>query len=188
MLKLQIMFIAQQLKKQNIVEYLLYMWQIEDLIRALGLDMEKIKQQIIEPYKLSDEDKTKLYEWYESLIDMMCAENAQVSGHIQLNKNVIIQLDDFHHEMLKSGQDAIYTAKFHKVLPALAQLRQKQSDDEISDIELGFNFLYGIMTLRMNKKEISPDTLNVQADVTDFLTTLNRDYQLYLGGDLTFED
>lgn len=182
------MFIAQKLKKQNIVEYLLYMWQIEDLIRALGLNIEKINQQVIIPYKLSANDKTKLYEWYESLIDMMQTENVPHSGHIQLNKNIIIQLNDFHHEMLKSGQDAAYNAKFYKILPALTQLRQKQSVDTISDIELGFNFLYGIMTLRLNKKEISPDTLNVQADVSDFLTRLNIDYQLYLNGELTFDD
>lgn len=35
------MYISQQLKQQNIAEYLLYMWQIEDLIRANGFDMEK---------------------------------------------------------------------------------------------------------------------------------------------------
>ena len=30
--------IAQQLKERNIAEYLIYMWQIEDLIRANGCD------------------------------------------------------------------------------------------------------------------------------------------------------
>ena len=37
------MYISQQLKKQNIAEYLLYMWQIEDLIRANRFDMESIR-------------------------------------------------------------------------------------------------------------------------------------------------
>ena len=30
------MFIAQELRKKSIAEYLLYMWQMEDLIRAYG--------------------------------------------------------------------------------------------------------------------------------------------------------
>ena len=38
------MYISQQLKKQNIAEYLLYMWQVEDLIRANNFDMEKIRE------------------------------------------------------------------------------------------------------------------------------------------------
>ena len=30
------MFVAQELKKKSIAEYLLYMWQVEDIIRACG--------------------------------------------------------------------------------------------------------------------------------------------------------
>ena len=92
------MFIAQKLRKKNIIEYLLYMWQIEDLIRAFGLDMDRINRQVVAPYSVSPKEKKQLYEWYESLIDMMRAENVQEKGHLQLNKNVIIQLNDFHNE------------------------------------------------------------------------------------------
>lgn len=182
------MFIASKLKKSNIIEYLLYMWQIEDLIRAFGLDIEKINRQIVEPYPVSSDEKKQLYEWYESLIDMMRAENVKENGHIQLNKNIIIQLSDFHAEFMKSGIDASYNAKFYQILPSLAQLRQKQTESGISDIELCFIFLYGIMLLRMNKKEISPDTQSAQAEISKFLALLNKYYQQYVSGELTFDD
>ena len=45
------MFVSKQLKEKNIAEYLIYMWQIEDLIRANGCDMEKIKSTIIAPIR-----------------------------------------------------------------------------------------------------------------------------------------
>ena len=48
------MFIARQLKNSNIAEYLLYMWQVEDLIRANRLDMEKIEASIIQPYQIDE--------------------------------------------------------------------------------------------------------------------------------------
>lgn len=35
------MYISKQLKQKNIAEYLLYMWQVEDMIRANNFDMEK---------------------------------------------------------------------------------------------------------------------------------------------------
>ncbi|MDE6400025.1 MAG: DUF4924 family protein, partial [Muribaculaceae bacterium] len=44
------MITASLKKRENIAEYLLYMWQIEDLIRANGLDIEKIKSNIIDQY------------------------------------------------------------------------------------------------------------------------------------------
>jgi len=36
------MFITQQKKKENIAKYILYMWQIEDVIRAYNFDIESI--------------------------------------------------------------------------------------------------------------------------------------------------
>ena len=55
------MFIAKKLRQENVCEYLLYMWQIEDLIRALGLDMDRINDQIIKTYPVSDAEKKELY-------------------------------------------------------------------------------------------------------------------------------
>ena len=34
------MIIARRKRKENIAEYLLYMWQVEDLIRANNFDMD----------------------------------------------------------------------------------------------------------------------------------------------------
>ena len=34
------MFIAEQKKRDNIAEYLLYMWQLEDILRAYVLDFD----------------------------------------------------------------------------------------------------------------------------------------------------
>lgn len=182
------MFIAKELKNKNIAEYVLYMWQIEDLMRAYGFDIEKINEQIIAPYNLSEDDKKTMYEWYESLIDMMRSENIKEKGHLQLNKNVIIQLNDFHLEFMKSGKDASYNAAFYRVLPALSQLRLKQDEANLTDIELCFNFLYGIMFLRLQKKEITPETQEVQTNVSGFLALLNKYYQLYSRGELSFDE
>lgn len=82
------MFIAHKLRKENICEYLLYMWQIEDLIRAFNLNIDTINERIISNYPVKDEAERKsLYEWYESLIEMMRLENIQEKGHLQLNKH-----------------------------------------------------------------------------------------------------
>ncbi|MDE6085042.1 MAG: DUF4924 family protein, partial [Muribaculaceae bacterium] len=83
------MKIASQKRKENIAEYLIYMWQIEDIIRANNLDIDKIKANIIDKFQdLSPEQKKELTEWYESLIDMMRREDITQKGHLQLSKNV----------------------------------------------------------------------------------------------------
>ena len=65
------MFISKQLKENNIAEYLLYMWQVEDMIRANGMDMERIKTTLIAPARLDAGREKELVEWYENLIEMM---------------------------------------------------------------------------------------------------------------------
>jgi len=182
------MFIAKKLKKENICEYLLYMWQVEDLIRAFGLNLEAISERIIVSYPVSDAERKTLYEWYESLIEMMRLENVQENGHLQLNKNIIIELDELHGLLLRSGKDAGYNAKFYHVLPFITQLRNQQQNTQLSDVELCFNFQYGIMLLRMKKADITPETLQAQTEISKFMVLLTRNFQLYKDGELDLED
>jgi len=181
-------FIAHKLKKENICEYLLYMWQIEDLIRAYGLNLDAIQQSIIAPYPVSDTEKKSLYEWYESLIEMMRLEGVQQEGHLQLNKNVLSELNEFHSLMLSSGKDASYNAKFYFVLPLINQLRTQQNTQDVNDIEICFNFQYAIMLLRMKKAEITPETLQAQSEISKFMVLLNKFFQQYKAGELTFDE
>ena len=182
------MFIARKLKKENICEYLLYMWQVEDLIRAFNLNIDEIKERIIAPYPVSDEERKSLYDWYESLIEMMLLEDVRKDGHLQLNKNIIFELDELHSLILKSGNDAGYAAKFYHVLPFISQLRKQQDDLKISDVELCFNFQYGIMMLRMKKAEITPETLQAQTEISKFMVLLAKSYNLYKTGELDLEE
>ncbi|MDR2841011.1 MAG: DUF4924 family protein [Paludibacter sp.] len=182
------MYIAQKLKHENIVEYLLYMWQIEDLLRAFELNMDTVNEKIVKPYPIESEtERKKLYEWYESIIEMLKSENAQKLGHIQINKNIIIQINDFHTLLLESGKMPDYNAKFYYILPSINTLHTKNTTPK-SDIEVLMNFMYGIMTLQMRKIEIAAETLTIKQEAAKFLHLLAKYYKMYQKGDLEFED
>lgn len=172
------MYIASQKRKENIAEYLLYMWQIEDLIRANNLDLDKITENIISRYNLEEKQQKELTEWYESLIDMMRRENVQQKGHLQLNKNIIIQLDDLHHALLKDPKFAEYSAEFYKTLPFIVELRTKQGDEKLDEIETCFTALYGTLMLRLQGKEISADTQKALTQISRFIAMLAHYYKL----------
>ena len=135
------MFIASRKKKENIAEYLLYMWQIEDIIRANHLKIESIRENIIDKFDCSSDEKKQMYEWYESLIDMMRLENKQFQGHIQLLQNVIIDLTDLHLRLLQSHKEPDYKMAYYKVLPFIMELRNKNKDGEQPEIEICFSAL-----------------------------------------------
>lgn len=172
------MITASRLHKENIAEYLIYMWQIEDIIRANDLDIEKIEKNVIDRYTLTPAQRKEMTEWYESLIDMMRRENVEKSGHLQLNKNVIIQLTDLHLALLKDPRYAKYTAEFYKTLPFIVELRAKAGENPAPEIETCFNALYGMLMLRLQSKEITPETENAVKQISRFIATLAAYYNL----------
>ena len=54
------MIVARQKRKENIAEYLLYMWQVEDLIRANRFDMDAIRKSVIAHYDQPDSVKEEI--------------------------------------------------------------------------------------------------------------------------------
>lgn len=154
------------------------MWQIEDIIRANDLDIDKIKTNVIDKFQLDADQRKQMVEWYESLIDMMRREGVEKTGHLQLNKNVIIQLTDLHLALLKDPRFPQYTAEFYKTLPFIVELRAKAGDNPDGEIETCFNALYGMLMLRLQSKEITPDTQNAIAQITKFIATLTRNFHL----------
>lgn len=182
------MIIARQKRKENICEYLLYMWQVEDLIRANHFDMDEIRDKVIARYNQPDEVKEEIARWYEELIEMMQSEGVKESGHIQLNKNVIITLTDLHLRLLKSPKEMIYGAAYYKTLPYIVQLRAKSGGNDIPELETCFTAVYGYLMLRMQGKEISAETLDGIKQISSFLALLAEKYRADMNGELELED
>lgn len=173
------MYIASARRKENIAEYLLYMWQIEDIIRAYGLDIEKIKAGVIDPQaQLDARQQQQLAEWYESLIDMMRREDVVSSGHLQLNKNVIVQLVQLHSALLKDPRFPEYTRRFYEALPYIVELRSKSGEDRKGEIETCFNALYGMLMLRLKKREVSKETMDAIDKISRFIALLSHYFHL----------
>lgn len=172
------MFIASQKRKENIAEYLLYMWQIEDLIRANGLDLDKIQKNIIDRYPVSPEQQRQMAGWYESLIDMMRREEVTDKGHLQMNRNIIAQLADLNDRVLKDPRFSDYSREFYKTLPYIVELRAKSGENRAGEIETCFNALYGVLLLRLQHKEISPRTLEAVDQIGRFIAMLAKYFYL----------
>ena len=181
------MYIAKQLKEKNIAEYLLYMWQVEDIIRAHTLDIDKLKESYLKQFGLQGNELKTLEEWYQNLIDMMHAEGIETKGHLQINKNIIILLSDLHNELLKSTKFPFYTAAYYKALPFIVELRNKGQNKDAYELETCLEALYGVMMLRLQKKPIGQETERAIADITKLIVSLSDYYRQDVKGELNFE-
>ena len=188
---------SQQLRKKNIAEYLLYMWQVEDIVRAYDCSLTRIRREYINRFDYDDEQKEEMTDWYGNIVRMMNQEGCRVSGHLQINKIVLQQLVELNAQLLASAKFPFYTSEYYKVLPYIVELRNKKSattqssrneGTEEVEVETCFNALYGMMMLRLQKKEISPDTQHAMKEITTFIGMLNDYYFKEKAGELKFED
>ncbi|MBR4500063.1 MAG: DUF4924 family protein [Paludibacteraceae bacterium] len=143
-------------KKDNIAEYILYLWQIEDYLRAFPQNADATPE---------------LHE----LNEMMHREGILEGGHLALATNALSEVEELHAQLL--DEDAMYRAAMIRLRPALNLLKAKTDRPTMSDIEACFVLLYQIMMLRLQKKEITPETADVQQRATQVLTFLSRAYR-----------
>ena len=171
------MFISHELRKKSIAEYLLYMWQVEDLIRAYGCSLSRIKREYIDKFDYNEEQKEKMTDWYGDLVTMMNREGCREKGHLQINRIIMQQLIELNGQLLQSAKYPFYSSEYYKVLPFIVELRKRGADKNENEIETCFNALYGVMMLRLQKKKISPETQHAIKEITTFIGMLS-DYYL----------
>ncbi len=181
------MIISLEKRKSNIGEYLLYMWQIEDSIRALSFDINKIEDVLINNYKVDLQKKKEIKEWYENLILMMQKENKQKEGHLQFLLNLIDELNRFHLLLISKNVNSEYTQLYNEILPDIELIRQKSGMNH-NDIETSLNTVYLILMLKMKNQNISDGTQKAIWKFGNFLGHLSVLFKLYESGDLDLDD
>lgn len=169
------MFIAKSIREKSVVEYLLYMWQMEDLIRAYGCSLTRIRREYIDRFEYTDQQKDEEEDWFGDLIRMMNQEGKREKGHLAINEVLLQDLGDLHVRLLQSTRFPFYSAEYYRVLAFIVELRQK-GDKEIGEVETCLNALYGVMLLRMRQKPISPETAHAIKAITTFLGMLSDYY------------
>lgn len=169
------MFIAKSIREKSVVEYLLYMWQMEDLIRVYGCSLTRIRREYIDRFEYTDQQKDEEEDWFGDLIRMMNQEGKREKGHLAINEVLLQDLGDLHVRLLQSTRFPFYSVEYYRVLPFIVELRQK-GDKEIGEVETCLNALYGVMLLRMRQKPISPETAHAIKAITTFLGMLSDYY------------
>lgn len=144
------------LKKNNIAEYILYLWQIEDYLRAFPEQAEANQE-------------------LQDLNNMMHQENIMEGGHLQLAQNALVELEDLHNDLL--DQEATYRAAMIRLTPALNILKSKTDRPTMSDVEACLILLYQIMLLKLKQSPISSETEQVQKQATQVLQYLSKTYK-----------
>ena len=170
------MIIAEQKRKENIAEYLIYMYQVEDMIRANSLDLESIEQTLISKFEVAYEVKREMREWYKSLIAMMHDEQKEETGHLNILCNIVEQLHEMHHQILNQGIDISYKEAYEKGKNHIEELRMHSGHGKENDIQVALNGLYGLLLLKLKKTPITEETMKAFETIKELVAELASRY------------
>lgn len=168
------MDIAQQKRKENIAEYILYLWQIEDLLRALQFSPEAIYSTLVKPRQLDHAHEQMLLAWYLDIANLLVEEKKEESGHLNHTLHLIHDLHDLHLRLMQQqelGKD--YRHRYAELAEHLSSLRSRLGkESEMSDTELCFRALYASLLYRIKGEgeQAIADTLAVVSPVIASLT------------------
>ncbi|MEN8203831.1 MAG: DUF4924 family protein [Bacteroidota bacterium] len=170
------MIIAEQKRKENIAEYILYMYQVEDMIRANKLDLDSIEQTLISKFQVDYEVKREMREWYKTLIAMMRDEKKEESGHLNILGNIVEQLDEMHHQILDQGVDTGYKDINKRAKAHIEALRMRSGHGKENDIQVALNGLYGLLILKLKKTPITEETSRAFETIRELVAELSSRY------------
>jgi hypothetical protein len=170
-------------RSENIIEYVLYMFHSEDVIRSCQLNLDLIKSAIIDPSALEKEAQTELLDWYKEMVSMMEKDNVEERGHVSEVIDIIGELSFLHSKLISDSTNTKYREKYNAANSYLVEISQKSSGSTLNPIELAINGVYGVMTLKMKQQEVFPETLEAVQTFTEFLSHLGKVYHLVKKGE-----
>lgn len=170
------MLVAKQKRSENIAEYILYLYQIEDLIRAFKFDIDIIEDQLIAKYQVDESTQQEIKDWYNNLVVMMEKERIQEKGHLQFLKNLMNDMNELHLKLLNEGKEKKYIQTYTMVSGVVGELKQKNAT-ALNDIQLALDAIYGFLLLKIKKSKISDETAGAVKQFSQWLSLLSAYYK-----------
>lgn len=178
------MLIAQHKKQTNIAEYILYMWQIEDVIRSNNFDLSQINETIIQKFEVEKDTQYEIKLWYQNLIEQMMKEGLVEKGHISSVSRYVEELNNLHNSLLTTIQDVEYQNKYVKAKENIKGLMIKSGGEAHNEIEACLIGLYGFLMLNLKQVEISSETKSAMSSFSGLIALLVDRYNKLLKGEL----
>ena len=180
------MLIAQQKYRENIAEYILYMYQTEDLIRSFDFNLDAIIENYVRPQLPDASFLSQHKKWYSDLISQMKIQRIEKQGHLHEIKDILVEISYLHNTLLNLSEDHKYKALYEAANPYIEEFKERSNLKDKNQIEVVFHAMYMKLLLRLRKTEISAETEEALDSMRILLAYLAKSYHQMKNGELNF--
>ena len=152
------MTLSESKKKAHIVEYILFLWQIEDLVRAADFNPAVLENWAEDTANQEGTDPEKEKEWIVALAADLRSQGKMEQGHASSVSEPLVELAHLHEMLLGPLEDLRYKEAFETAEPMIKELSAKQPGPSGHPVEQLLIALYGWLMLRMKKQAVSAET------------------------------
>jgi len=173
------MLLADKKKKENISEYIIYMYQTELLIRNFEFDIDKIKVHVfgnIPDRKMSPETKEEIFSWHRQVIADMQSEKLEKEGHLSYVQEEVQKLSDLSLKLLTENDD--YQAVFNQARPAIRENIIASKGLISNPIQACLNGVFGLLIARMNGTKIPNEIMSQVEHFGNVLSYLSHESRI----------
>jgi len=171
------MIIAEQKYKENIIEYIIYIRQIQDIIRLANCDIEEINKLIIDQYKTSEKIKIKIRDWYLDLINLIKTEKIDKQGDFCFIKNIIDELEELNQKLLNQGNSYKHQELYRWAKPNIEEFKKLSNNINEGDVKTCIDALHSLLLLRIKNQTISSETMQAMQTFSNLMANLAFEYK-----------
>lgn len=179
------MTLAEQKLKQNVAEYILFLWQMEDLVRAVYFDPEALDE-FIRSYTPSPEAFDSEKRWFRDLVRKMRSERVENRGHVSDVLELLFELNYLHNTLMNLLKDKTYLELYRHAKPHIDEYLQRSDGKLTNDVETCLTALYGLLVLRLKREPISGETEESMKTFSNLMAHLAHHYKLMKQGEMNF--
>jgi Domain of unknown function (DUF4924) len=179
------MTIARQKLQQNIAEYVLFVWQMEDLVRAMHFDQLALEE-FIRSYTPDEQAYQDEKQWFLDLIETMKSERVEKRGHINEVHEILFELFYLHNTLVNIICEKTYMDLYRIAKPNIEAYMEKSGEKSANEIEACFVALYGLMLLRLRKEPVNSETEDAMKTFSNLLARLSYHYRIMKQGEQNF--
>ncbi len=145
---------AEVKKKENIAEYIIHMYQTEDLIIAYDFNLDDIFTYVIRHMSKDEQVLKQLLLWYAGIIEAMQAEGVKNSQQrLRATQRYVAELSRLHEALLAG--DTKYATLYDKAGKDIQHHIHLSGNTVTNPVQVCLNGLYGMLLLKLNGKKIT---------------------------------
>ena len=166
---------AEVKKRENIAEYIVHMYQTEDLLMSFDFNLNDIHEYVIKHMSQEPEEIKALLLWYADIIDQMQQENLPDKGRrLASTQRYVQRLSRIHAEQLAQSEE--YQQIFGEAKNEIQQ-QIDLSEGQVADpVQVCLNAVYGKLVINLNGKSLPAEHEKMVERLGKVLAHLSQEY------------